>query len=960
MFNFKSPLLTKTFLPDRLVDAGNVPLHFVRRGVREAFQDAMYEQIKLREILKPYLASIDIENITTKNLEDERIYKDPNDPMLSKKEQEYLALIYEYRYTYDPKYKFLKRRSLDTYPKKVKMSQMFATRGELRDKFAKKDGGQMRRTLMPSSYDDIPINEMYIASNGQYIETGSKTTLGEQKLNFAYIKGNDNHNRQWLGTRWKHYISKAVGQKVMPAGLLNHYKRKAIKIYESSKHSDPVLKRKKSMIPLSGRGSPKYQSSYFSEAEAKSIESLIFEHFLGPVLGPMDHIMAQAKGETDVTKWVEIYANRVILRQPADNMPEGFREFVKFLVRMNSLAKIAWQIRVQVKNLGIGVGMNVTRETIPYIVGIGRAVGSLFNPAAEVGIWKVVNIMKKRNLIMHMADDPAFDKLENILVSRSKMTGKAKHRYPLWYAIIDSGYKPMTFFENMIQIPLLMGYMTKEEFAAYDIHGNVINEKNQISPARMNELNEVLRSVHGDYGVQNAAQLWQTSIGEAAFQFRKWGTAMFDKMFAAYQLDSNYKVHAGIASSFNLLFKIVSWNVTGKSKKAKKLEVMIEKKASRNEYDEIFFNGARDYLEMLVQEANGNRISYKQITKRERNRLVALIVNLAYGMRLLLQLILNGDDDEFFTDLTEKERAKLEKKGPNRFRRYMRRKNHAAYAYDKYMNRYSQDIYFMFSADQYGYVTENPLPLTGIATNMLSFTVEFTGWLLGFFKDSDLKLIGPDKDQRQFVIQSNQCVYEKDSRYGREGWPKWISSALGASPVGSQIRSMMENTFYIMDNRQIYNIQNIFSEANVPQATIDDIIERSSRPTLSKIEIQQWSDWANRFDRELERGEKALKIKEKLEELGLPPTPGNVARLIRTEDHLDSATRIRKKLIRALEGLSIHQQYIMNLLPPDMMEAVAKAIDAAEEQSKEEVKMTPRQQDKEAEHVLDWIEESSK
>jgi hypothetical protein len=949
MYDFKNPYLTKMFLPDRVIGGNHVPMHFIRRGVVEAYQEAMTAQITLRELVKPFLGKIDYDRIVETVYESE-YYRHPNTPGLTKEEKEFLSIVYEYRYKYDPKFKRIKRTGA-TYPRQVPVSKMFATKGEMVTRFGRKYGGILKELLTPATYDDMELDEIIINEFGKYEKTGRKTTLGKAKETFAYLTGSDTHNRQWLGTKWRHFISKAVGENTMSPGILKHYQRIARKKYDSVKNQDPELLRKRSMIPLSGRGNPKYTSNYFTEAEAKSIEGLIFEHHMSPVIAPADHIMAHLKGKTNVAEWLKIYMDKIVYREPVDEVPEGVRRFVNYLVRLNSLVKMAFQLRVQAKNFGIGVGMNITRETVPYVKsireGTATLIGIVVGKKPEGKLRKVIAIMKKTNLIMHMADDPMFDKLEKMMVKKNPVTGKPITQLPLWERFIRGGYAPMTFFENMIQIPLLLGMLTEEELNSYDMEGNVIDEMNKITYARMHELREALRSVHGDYGPLNAAQFWQTTWGELFFQFRKWGTAMFDKEFGIYQLDSNYKVRSGIFRTVELLLRTHYWNRKDETERKVKYRKMLADYKNKNISDKVFFRGTQEYLERLIIAQEGGKVTMKNLSKADQWKLIAATVQLSSIMLHILRNMLaeamgDGDDDD---------NIKIDKPLKSRM---LQRQRYLADWWAKYLMRYGSDIYFFMAADQWDYVAKNPLPLTGLVANTVAFAVQFTGWIGGLIADSEIKMFGEDK---VFDIHTNHAVYEKDSRYARKGWPKWIISALGSLPAGSQIRSMMENTFYVLSVIPKYDIQALFSASGIYQEVIDETIERMGRPKLSEFEIRFWSEWWAQFNKDLKEGEKALAIKAELEKQGLPSTPYHIQKIIRTLDTIDLNTKQRKKLVKAIEGLSFYEQLQQGNFTPEEMDSIQAMIEAAKEQKKEKKIKTNKGLQRELEKTMPVLEQ---
>ena len=907
MFNFGPGTFSK-FMTQRMFSGKYIPLHFIIAGTGHAYKEAMEAQIALRNAMEPLFDKIQPDNIV-QMLGDTEYYKVPTAPGLSKEERDFLNIIYEHYYKYDPYYKTLS--TTGGYVKPIRVSQLFATKAEMKGHF-EGYGSIMSKLLKPTEYDTVEIDEVEVTKSGRFIPTGRKITLRMAKEQFSFKNGNDHHNRKWLGTKWRHYVSILPLFKRVNPGLLKYYDRQAQRIYDNKQTADPKILRSRSTIPVAGRGWVKYKSNFRNEAEAKAIEGLIFDHFMKPLLAPMDEVMAMTQGMTNVTEWIKGYTDFIIFKQRPGDVSRGTREFIDSLIRLNSLNKIAWQFKVQLKNFLIGVGMNITREPIAYAKGINNVAKALFSFNAENDLRKVVNIMKKTNMVVHIADDARFDKLDRML-NAGKTSKKSGKTLPLWDRMIDSGYKPMEFFENVIQIPLAMGLITPEELAAYDIHGNIIDPANAINRTRRNLIETRLKAVHGDYGPINANPFWFTAFGAALMQFRKWAPTMFYKEFAAYHIDSNYQVKSGILTSLKFLTQAIQWNTKSEQKKQEQLNEIIKQYESKDQLDQTFFNSSGEYLDRLIMDMNGGKVKLKDMSENERHNFAAAIAQVVMfiGVTLTKMLLVGDPDDD--------DPFKEEKEGL------------VARFWMRFMLRYNSDLYFFLSTEQWQYTVENMFPIVSLGVNAIKFAREFIGWAYGFIDGTEIDLEGEDKS---VVIHSTNQTYDRDSRYALEGWPKWMVSITHLIPVGSQLRSMMETSFFAYERIPRYDVYDLMKERGSSDEEIKEIVEEIGKDKLSIYDIASNSAAYQAFNTMQTEGGEWLGIKAELERRGKKSTAKKIQNIINAQDYEGDLSRWEQELGEAISWMSLKQAVDNGDLTDEEIADLELVIDAYEERLK--------------------------
>jgi hypothetical protein len=817
---FRNKGLAKFFSNARMMNGRYIQLHTVTSGIEHAYKQAHLAQMSLRKKLNVLADKITHENIV-EEVYGEFYYKRPDALGLTQEEQKFLDEIYKYHYKYNPKYS-QRTRTPGTYPFRIRRASIYALKGEMREKYGKW-GNTLHRLLRAAEYDNVEIEIVEKTAYGGYKGTGKYTTLKEIKEAFAFEKGSTEQTKKWLGKRWKHKLAFWHPLRVLLRnrnGTLNYYTMKAMKAYNMTAKGKTIeSKISRSRIPTVGQGKALYETEFRNEAELKSIESLIFSHFMKSMVGPLDYMRYTYGKDSDISLWMNKYANAIMFKELPESSfmnNQASKEFMDFIMQLNSMSKISMQFRVQLNNLAIGMGTNLVREPAIFFKGLKNLLAS--GPEQFI---KVINLAKRIGLVS-AADTPYFDTIEKTL--HAGMGARAKK---WWEWLIEKGYKPMEVAEKMIQIPLLAGMMTKAELSAYNRKGEPISATKRMGRRRIRIITDRIKSIHGDYGPVNASPDWLVpDLGHSGlFQFRKWIPAMGHRMVAQYHLDRNYEMKAGLWRTLGLLRRILVYNTSGGQKRADRYNDILKKyEDPAKPMDKIFIASTKEYLEFLIDEKQGRKISLKKDLKAvDKENLLSFVLQLSTYTLLLMARLWVKDEKENNPDWNTKVWKQI---------------------FGNYVYRYMGDLFALYSYDSNKRLIEDPVPALSIVKNLALFNVQFIGWLAGFIPGSDIDWIPKDerarlkeKNNKNFVspmtidLHSGWMTYPKDEKYASAGTPKWMVTGTHLVPMGSTMRLISE---------MYHNLKDRFDKTDLIEMGMDpediDFIEDGE---LSKFRIEQ-------------------------------------------------------------------------------------------------------------------------
>ncbi len=756
--DFDRALGVRSNMVPRMMELKYVPTNMFTSDMQTVRRLYTQKSFELNQVMKQFAGKIDYHTAAARS--GGRLYWNKPGELQPGIERDFLEALYSYYRTYDTAHKERLEQGRES---RIEVSKIFASADEFVREYGSRFGSKMRKKLKPAEYDSVPLKvvtgfnkegkpEYQTDKNDKIIVR----TLGQIKEQFALKTFKPHELLDYFGSKWKRMFFRIPGiQKVFgksSAGILDYQIRKAINIYDKGAGGIALteqINKQKKRIPIVGRGDTKYATELLVEAEAKAIDSMIFAYYHKRLMAPLDWMIHMYSGADknnidnnakEITKWLRTWGEYQLYGIKPDQAIMGSREWesaIHFALRANSLNKIAFSLVTQVNNFAIGQTLNLVREPRAYAKGLGR----LFKDGkVHKNLWKARRILQRYGLAT-IVDEFVFDQIDKEL----KILGVDIT------AVENVGYSFMDITEKLNQFPIFAGLMTDEEWNAYDDNGKIIDEKanKHMSEYKAQLVATRTQDIHGDYSTINASPWMLHNFGRAVWQFKKWLPAMVWSHFAPYHIDRNMTVRSGLFPTFDLLTRIVRYNVTAVAERQEKRERIIRKAIEEDKFDSnTFFGTTQDYFHELVKEANGRRIKYKDLSPSDRRNATSLVLELMIAItnRVISLTLLGGDDDEY--------------------------KSFGLRMFTNLFNRFQGDVFYVYKFENWEYLTENMVPLTSLLIESGKFIVDFQYWLRSLW-DPNMK---------------SKANYQRDTFYSKQGMPKFTVDATYVMPAGSFLR----------------------------------------------------------------------------------------------------------------------------------------------------------------------------
>ena len=822
-------------MPPRMIEAQYIPLNMFTQQTETEYKKYMQESYLLNEKMKKWVRRIDVK-LVQKKINDELHWKRPEEIIrgLHPEEREFLEELYAYHGKFDPDYKDYVRDNRKFW---INVSQVYASRSEFIKRYGRKFGKTMYDKLKPAPYDSVklPVITGWDKSNNPVYAKDKNDnviyrTLGQLKEDLALMQMNPDQLAEYLGPRWRHVLLKIPGtvqvSGTSSSGILNFQIKKAIEIFRKGGDNNNLpetINRKKKTIPIVGRGNTPFATEYHLEAEEKALDSMIFAHYMKRLMAPLDWMinMYQMQGQDPsgsmrhisayLKAWGEYQLYKMKPEQQLGFGGQTISDLVDFANRWNSLNKIMFSPLTQINNFMIGQTMNVIREPVAYVTGIGRTFQSQ-NPALNLN--KAKNILRRYGLA-NIVSDATFDQIDK----QYRLLGIDISK------IEKYGYLPMEIVEKLNQFVIFIGLMTDDEWNAYDNQGNTIDKAagKHLIAYRRQMIESRVKDIHGDYGGLNTAPFWITNVGKAGLQFRKWLPAMMWAHLAPYHIDRNLAVRSGLLPTLHLFGRIVVYNRKTTGAKQAERAQRIKEMADKGFATKAFFETTDEYFKTLQEEVNGGRIKWKDLSDNDRRNLVSIVAEVAIlGLNTAISVILlGGDDDKKYTEFGKRMFTAL-------------------------FNRYQGDVFYIFSFDNWKYFSENMIPAVSLVTNTMRFMMESAAYVGSLFMPS----LEP------------KANYNKDTLLSRQGFPKFAISTTYILPAGSFLR-------WAQKRRRIFAMKHNypdFQKFNLDEQDFRDM--GISKGRISEFDLIEQSYKYKRIIRDLTLAEKW----EALQSQGIDPS----------------------------------------------------------------------------------------
>jgi hypothetical protein len=780
----------------RMMENKYTPLNTFTLDTETEYKKYIQESFDLNEKFKKYRDKINYD-VVLRQLKNGRTYwKKPS--LINRSqyplERDFLETVYKYYTNFDPA---TRDAANDNIVREIEVSSIWASLPEFIERFGRKYGRLMHDKLRPAPYDSIKLPEITGFKNGEpvYAEDrdGNKIirTLGQMKENFVFDTSKTDEMEKFLGPKWRHMVLRVPGTVRVAgstrSGILNYQIKKAEKIYDSGSDNNnlnlrDIINKNKKKIPVVGRGGlTEYSTSLLVEAEEKTIDSMIFAHYMKRLMAPLDWMVSQYESGTSsesigpaksITSWIKAWGDYQLYRRKPEGQEHLFlpgrkmSDVIDFGNRMNSLNKIMFSPMTQVNNIAIGQTLDIVREPAAYSKGWKR----LFeNGDFTTNAKKAYNILKRYGLA-NIVSDTVFDQIDK----EYRLFGMDLSK------IENYGYAPMDIAEKLNQFPVFIGLMTDDEWNAYNKEGYIIDKskKKHLTSYRRTVIERRVKDIHGDYGGINTAPFWISNIGKAVMPFRKWLPAMIWSHIAPYHIDSNYAVRSGLLPTLDLSLKILTYNrkttEETQKKRAKEIKEMVEKGEMNNE---AFFNTTKEYFNTLKKSVNGGKITWKDLSDNDKRNIVSLGLELTIaGINMLIATsILGGDDKE-----------KYEPFGKRLF--------------TTMFNRFQGDVFFVYGFDNWEYFFQNFIPSASLVFAMSDFMIDFSKWVSSMVK--------PDL--------AKEALYNQDELLAIQGTPRFLIDATYILPAGSALR-------WLQKRKRIFTMKHSYVDLREFNLTDEDL-----------------------------------------------------------------------------------------------------------------------------------------
>lgn len=265
-----------------------------------------------------------------------------------------------------------------------------------------------------------------------------------------------------------------------------------------------------------------YLSSKFHEGIIANMNTHISNHYRSQVHPFAEYIENQA-GQSD--EWTKDFVKEYIdTRLFKENNAGFFSTVTNYLGQYISFAMLGLNAGAQIFNFSIGqIGNNI------YQSGIAK---KGYMRIAGKGFFKAVRMMKENN-IGTMIDDIYFDEIQKMYSTASKIA-----------------FGMMEGVEILNQMVLFSGALTKEEWDNYNPNNIEIgSEENRLPSSRVNEIESIIREIHGDYG-WNRPLYANSPFLRLLFQMRGgWWFTLVNRTFGKNYIDSSNKEHRSLLNT---------------------------------------------------------------------------------------------------------------------------------------------------------------------------------------------------------------------------------------------------------------------------------------------------------------------------------------------------------------------------------------------------------------------------
>lgn len=745
----------RSWIPSSLIEFKYTPVTWFTTMSEYFNMDYQASIFKLEQNFSEYIGDIDYAKATIVSKNGVKYWKLPtdgsivNDPTI----KGFLDKLYAYHDKYDQnRVKAIKN---GLYPL-LKTANVYMSRTEAIELWGNRWGTILHDKLAPQPFDDIKLVRMRYDERGNKVPAVDKAgnqvimSLRQIKEDLGLHNMTPTQLKDFFGPSWRAYkIISMLGKSAGVLGMLNYYIKQAKRIYNKETADDintkananpkHTLKSDRKVMTVIGHGSSKYSTKNLLTAETSSLKTILHRHHMQPLMSPLEWIVStyQEKGSENILDYIRTWGEYVLYKKKPSNTNEGFSNVINFLNRWASRTLILFGIEGQINNFAIGQGFNAVRQPEMYLKGMSRLfTNGIPNIKALEKAW---NLAKKLG-VADMVTDTKFDQIEK----EYKVAGVDINKLEAW------GYLFMKFAEKGNQIPILVGGMTDKEWESYDVNGNIIDKKNQLTNYRKLQVVSTIAAIHGHYAVINMAPASVTNFGKVFMHFRKWMQTYILSHLAPYSIDRNMMVNSGTIPTLKLIAKLVVYNSKSVEQRQQKNIDAIEAINARRENDPTnIINGVNQYIETLVAEVDGGRVKYKNLSENDRKNLIYAVGNLAImiGGYLIIEAITSGADDP-----TKKKKVKWANFMPM-------------------LLRFQTDVTWLFNGESYKYLVESPAPAVAMVANF----VEFIYQLLGYTFTNNPKY-----------------VLLEDAKYGDQGSPKFIVAGTRVMWGGSGIRTAIK------------------------------------------------------------------------------------------------------------------------------------------------------------------------
>ena len=676
------------FHPTRKIFAENVGLNWILLGTDHVLLRVHNEQFDLRKKIYPFFNSLRTKNLVSA-INQRNFWRLPSDETISKREKEFLDIIYGHYYKYVPEYIEALNNHIATglsvaingYPKPIPVDRLQATKEEMIHRIGRKWGGVIHDIMADTTFDHI-----------KFTIDKKVVTLGELKDQFVMNSATTKQKKEWLGSRMQYsfnWIPWVRNAKRITKGRLYHYVVEARKIYRKGNTLNERAAQSGYRITALKDQKVTYETNHIMESQTKIMESNIWAYYMKDMIAPLDYVLGRLDRTDNAFKYLKDHTDKIMYHK-SNQMGSEISQLSDLFTELTSLRFIAFSPKTQLYNFTVGQSQNFVREPIAMLKGLWRlGLKDILNikRGSDIGaIIKAINILRSHGL-GDLVDDARFD----TLAKRSGITTKwGDKSFNFSIETFKSvGYLPMEIVERFNQIPVYVGLMTQAEWDSYNIDGSAKPGKSRMTEGRALLIKGRVQDVQGDYTPPSAAPAWNTAGGAMIMQFGKWAPTAVDATFMPYHLDRFYMTRSGMLSSialFGKVFKQQAMSLNEKTKMEYMRKALLrwpdknkvdsynnwvdktfgsekekkERKIDLNNLDESikekqlwYMETVHDYLQSLIVGSKNGTISLKQLDNQDWRNLWSNILKASiyfFATAALLSRVHKGKEEKVFED----------------------------------------------------------------------------------------------------------------------------------------------------------------------------------------------------------------------------------------------------------------------------------------------------------------------